>query len=563
MSVTPMDNRFSQPVLAFKQPEPPREVSDLLDSWKEIASYLRREVRTVQLWEKKEALPVHRHFHKQLGSVYALRSEIESWKRQVSTKAPLPRTENLKTFTAEAGDAERIAILVSPLDNLTGHSRWRKLGEALVTATITALEQFGPEQLAVRSTASGAGKDSDDIAPAADFILKWSLEDEGTLPRVSVSLELAKTGGSVWSQSFVGSANTSVGMPAYVSDRIVRCLWLKVFSRRPLSRVSQRTEKPSSREAYLRGRYFWNQRNEEGLRKAIQCFEAAIQEDPQYARLYSGLADSLNLLSFYEIVSPKDAMPSARRAALKALALDPNSAEAHASLGDVLFHFDRDWQGADVEYRRSIQCNPDYALGYHWYSNLLAARGQHEAAHIAIMQALEIDPVSIITLVWAGVTSHLAHRFDEAIEHYKKALELDPHFVWAHMYMAQALEQKGNFSGALGEFETTMRLGGGSNCVRAMKAHTHAMAGDKSSARAILLDLKGGSPGKCVPSFDIAATHAALGEPDQMLEWLNRACNERSMKIFILTQDPRFDNCRHTSEFKKVVDRMDLTACAQ
>ncbi len=110
-------------------------------------------------------------------------------------------------------------------------------------------------------------------------------------------------------------------------------------------------------------------------------------------------------------------------------------------------HFDRDWQGADHEYRRSIQCNPDYALGYHWYANLLAAKGQHEAAHIAIMHALEIDPVSIITLVWAGVTSHLAHQYDEAIRHYQSALELDPHFIWAHMYMAQALEQKGNFRG--------------------------------------------------------------------------------------------------------------------
>jgi len=109
-------------------------------------------------------------------------------------------------------------------------------------------------------------------------------------------------------------------------------------------------------------------------------------------------------------------MPSARRAALKAIELDPNLAEAHASLADILLHFDRDWQAADHEYRRSIQCNPGYALGYHWYANLLAAKGQHEAAHIAIMHALKIDPVSIITLVWAGVTSHLAHRFDEAIK---------------------------------------------------------------------------------------------------------------------------------------------------
>ena len=123
------------------------------------------------------------------------------------------------------------------------------------------------------------------------------------------------------------------------------------------------------------------------------------------------------------------------------MSLIPTWLKPHASLADVFLHFDRDWQAADREYRRSIECNPDYALGYHWYANLLTAKGQHEAAHIAIMHALDIDPVSIITLVWAGVTSHLAHRFEEAVKHYQSALELDPHFIWAHMYLAQALEQ--------------------------------------------------------------------------------------------------------------------------
>lgn len=238
--------------------------TDRLDSWKEIAVYLRREVRTVQLWEKQEGLPVHRHFHKRLGSVFAFRSEIDAWQRQV-------------TQTRDPG--------------------------SLADAPIKA-------------------------APATSHQLR-----------------------------------------------------------------------SGARDAYLKGRYFWNQRSERGLRKAIDCFESAMREDPQFALPYSGLADSLTLLSFYEIASPSEVMPAARRAAQKAIELDPNSAEAHASLADVFLHFDRDWQAADREYRRSIQCNPDYALGYHWYANLLAARGQHQAAHTAIMQALEINPVSIITLV--------------------------------------------------------------------------------------------------------------------------------------------------------------------
>jgi len=388
--------------------------TDRLDSWKEIAAYLRREVRTVQLWEKNEGLPVHRHFHNRLGSVFALRSEIERWKRQVS--------------------------------------------------------RFSP----------------------------------------------------------------------------------------PNNGLEAQQEKPSSREAYLKGRYLWNQRSERSLRKAIQCFELAIQDDPAYALAYSGLADSLTLLSFYEIVSPAEVMPKARRAAQRAIELNPNLAEAHASLADVFFHFDRDWQAADREFQRAIQCNPDYALGYHWYANLLAACGQHEAAHKAVMHALEINPVSIITLVWAGVTSHLAREFDEAITRYDNALELEPRFSWAHMYKAQALEQKGSIREALQEFDTADQLAGGNDCVKAMKAHTHAVAGDVSTARAILDQFKSAPAHPCLPSYDIAATYNALGDPRQAMVWLHRACNERNMKLFTLTQDPRFDSLRGHAEFKEMVERMGL-----
>jgi tetratricopeptide (TPR) repeat protein len=152
----------------------------------------------------------------------------------------------------------------------------------------------------------------------------------------------------------------------------------------------------------------------------------------------------------------------------------------------------------------------------------------------------------------------LAHEFDEAIKHYQSALELDPHFIWAHMYRAQALEQKGNFTEALKEFETTDRLAGGSNCVKAMEAHTHAIAGDRSSARDILAEIQDASRDDCMPSYDIAAAYAALGESHKMVAWLHRACDERNMKLFTLTQDPRFDSFRGRGEFKEIVGQVGL-----
>jgi tetratricopeptide (TPR) repeat protein len=531
--------------------------TDRLDSWKEIASYLRREVRTVQLWEKREGLPVRRHFHKRLGSVYALRSEIESWKRHVSRTGVVHETRS----TAPSKVENRITIYVLPLTNVTVRSERRRICDAIATKTIATLQRSNPEQLCIVSPKFPVQRGQSELPTSLlderiDYVLRWSVHDEGEGLRLNVALLFAGSDSVAWSHTYRSKDFTEFS--TYAADQIVHCLWLKVFSSSTAVPVGGHRDKSSSRETYLKGRYFWNQRSEEGLRKGIRCFESTIREDPEFALPYTGLADSLTLLSFYEIVSPSEVMPSARRAAQRAIELDPDLAEAHASLADVLLHFDRDWQGADREYRRSIQCNPDYALGYHWYANLLSARGQHEAAHMSIMHALEINPVSIITLVWAGVTSHLAHQFDDAIRHYQSAIELDPQFIWVHMYMAQALEQKGDLKEALREFETTNRLAGGNNCVKAMKAHAHAVAGDTSCAREILNELK--IPSRhCMPSYDIAATYAALGDYQQVVAWLRRACNERNMKLFTLTQDPRFDPLRRRSDFKQIVDQMGLS----
>jgi tetratricopeptide (TPR) repeat protein len=529
---------------------------DRLESWKEIATYLRREVRTVQLWEKREGLPVHRHFHKRLGTVFAFRSEIESWKHQVSRTGVHQEARS----GLASRPADRITIYVTPLESETFDGEVRRLSDAIFSRTIAILEQSNPGQFCIVRPKLPTLQEKRELADGiavherVDFVLVWSIQHDGDALLLNVALRCTSSDVVAWSHTYRCRPNDFLELP----EQIVQCLWLKVFSSSAAVSAPSQREKPTSREAYLKGRYFWNQRTEQGLRKAINWFESAIREDPEFALPYSGLADSLTLLSFYEIVSPSEVMPAARRAARRAVDLDPNLAEAHASLADVFLHFDRDWQAADREYRRSIQCNPDYALGYHWYANLLSARGQHEAAHISIMHALEINPVSIITLVWAGVTSHLAHQFDDAIRHYESALELDPNFIWAHMYMAQALEQKGNFKEALREFETTLQLAGGNNCVKAMKAHTHAVAGDAVSAREILNELKSARSPKCVPSYDIAAAYAALGDCQQVVAWLNRACHERNMKLFTLPIDPRFDPVRRYSEFREIVEQVGL-----
>ena len=258
---------------------------DRLDSWKEIASYFKREVRTVQLWEKKEGLPVHRHFHKQLGSVFAFRSEIEQWGQQVSRRGLIGDhgTPIVTTAPTATPVEDRVIIRVLPLQNAALDASHQPLCEAIAAKTIPALERLNPGHLGIYCTSSGPqSKQEPATARAtntkADYVLTWTLEEEGDELTVKVSLLLADAELPTWSRTFQCHPDDCEGTSSYIADQIVQCLWLKVISSPTSSPVSGRREQSGSREAYLKGRYFWSQRSEESLRKAVQCFEAAIKD---------------------------------------------------------------------------------------------------------------------------------------------------------------------------------------------------------------------------------------------------------------------------------------------
>ena len=548
--------------------EPIRFPSDRLDSWKAIANHLGREVRTVQLWEKLEGMPVHRHFHRKLGSVFAYRSEVDAWRQGLSRASggsPSDLSEGVVPLANAVHKKKKILIAVLPFESLGGNPEQEFFNDGVTIETITALGNLSEQGLGVISRASvmaykGSLRRAEKLRKELNvsFILEGTTQTELGRIRVNVALVNAKDKTTVWSKSYKSAFANSLELQSRVATQIARYIGMTLFSSETPARILPPVGRSASRDAYFMGRYFWKQRTEDGLRKAVEIFEAVIREDPGFALAHSGLADCLTLLSFYEIVPPSEAMPLARRAALKAIELDPYSAEARTSLADILFHFDRDWIRADQEYQAAIQCNPEYGLSYHWYANLLMARGKHEAAHDAIMRALDLDPVSPITNAWAGVISHFGRRYNEAIRHYRRALELDPHFVWARMFLAQTLGQMGQTAEAIHEFETTVQLSGGSNYAWAMMAHTQAVSGNRSSALKILNDLNGRLSQKSMPSYDIAAVHAALGDSRKTIAWLDRALAEHNLKLFSLAEDPRFDTFRNLPQFKHRISRVGL-----
>jgi len=532
---------------------------ELLDSWKEIATYLRRDVRTVQLWEKHEGLPVRRHLHKHRSTVFALRSEIDLWSLRASRKTSSPNFVARAEETDGCGqDVKRVLIGALPFDVVRKDQRERDFCFEIGSKTVAKLESLSTDFVSIiplnsaGETTPGAG--------VISYLLEWSAEFDGSSISINVALVCPGTKETVWSYQYGGAFANTASLSHSTVDQITQCLWLKLVSCEPPSSTAALPGKRTSREAYLTGRYFCNQRSEEGMRKAIGYFESAVHQDPTFAPAYSGLADCLTLLAFYEMAVPSQVMQAAKNAAMKALELGPGLAEAHTSLADIYLHFDRNLVKAEGEYRRAIECNPSYALGYQWYANVLTATGQHDAAQIAMARALEIDPASPHSLVWAGVVAHLARRYDKAVDYFRRGLDLNPQFVWGHLYLAQSLEQTGEFEKAARAFDTAMQIARRKTCIVAMKAHMCAIAGEESTARHMLGEVIEAAGEHYLPAFDIAAVYAALDDPAASIKWLKRASEDRSMRLFTLTQDPRFDILRGRLDFDEVLRDLGFAA---
>jgi TolB-like protein/Flp pilus assembly protein TadD len=538
---------------------------DRLDSWKEIARYLGRQVRTVQVWEKLEGLPVHRHFHRSRSSVFAFRSELDAW-HQGASGEPVRAlgSDHLEATSLENGAGwrhGRVTVAVLPFDCIDGSPEQQRFGDGLVSEIIVKLGRLCPERLGVISrTAVMEYKKSmrsvDQLGQELNtsYLIEGTNHVENGTIRINVSLVRLKDKTNVWSQSYTGNLKGSFHLQSLVANQIAHCLCLTLLASGESGPALLPIARPAAWDAYVLGRFLWKKRTEESVQRAMRYFEFAIREDPRFALAHAGLADCFTVLAFFGIVSPSRAQPAAQQAAVRAVESDPASAEAHASLALVLFHFDHDWIRAEREFQTAIQCDPTYAFSYHGYAKLLGAKGQHEAAHLAIMRAVTLDPAPI-TIVWAGAAAHAARRYDEAMNHYQRALQFDPHSAWAHLYMAETLEQTGHISEALIEYDTAIHLCGGSPLAAAMKAHAHAVSGDRRAALRILNHLSEIPNQPCVPSYDIAAVYAAIGEYKQTFAWLYRAFAERNIKLFTFGQDPRFDAVRDRAECRRLVDR--------
>jgi len=454
------------------------------------------------------------------------------------------------------------SLVVLPLANLSGDPDQDYFVEGMTDALRQHLEGVGSLRVISRTSSihyRGSGKPLPDIARElnVDAVVDGSVLRSGDRVRINVELIQAGVDRHLWSNSYERDLRDVLVLQAEVAQRIAEEIRVTLTpqDRAQLARV--RNSDPEAYRAYSDGRVFWNKRNEQDLKKAIGFFQLALDRDPDYALAYDGLADCWLPLGWYGFVPPSEAFPQARAAITKALGMDDSMAETHTSLAFVNMYYDRDWAGAEREFRRAIELNPNYANGHHWYGEYLSLVGRHAEAVAESQRARELDPLSNIINAWVSSRYFFARQYDKAIEEGRNAVQVDPGFGPAHLVLGQAYEQKGMLREAVTEFETASRLAAGS-MYSASLAHALVGAGRRSEALNLLEVLRTTAKRRFVSSYDLAICEMGMGNKEQTLDLLNAAVQEHSPRVAFIGVEPRFDELRADQRFAALLRSLGL-----
>ena len=459
---------------------------------------------------------------------------------------------------SEAGQAPVKSIAVLPFENLSRDPDNTYFAEGIKDELLARLSKVADlKVISIRSTEQLRSSPDDLTQIARKFgvanILAGSVQRSSDQVRVSVQLVKGETNAHLWADTFDRKMTDIFAIESDVAKTIAEKLQAKLTGSEERAIFAKPTENVEAHQLYLQGRYFWNRRTGENLKKALSYFQQAVEKDPGYALAYAGISDSCTLIPVYGAGAPQNYYPRAKAAAEKALALDDMLGEAHTSLANVLFRY-FELAESTREFERSIELNPNYATAHQWYGRLmLLMLGQFDRAIAEVKRAVELDPVSPIIHADLGTIYTFARRYDEAIEQFRHTLELDPQFYWGHRQLGLALELKGDPGNAIAEYQKALQLSDDPR-VLAFIDHAEASTGRQSEARAMLVKLTEIAKTRYVSGYSFAVIHLALGEKDQALEWLEKDARERNgFEINFIKVDPCLDPLRGDPRFEALV----------
>jgi TolB-like protein/DNA-binding winged helix-turn-helix (wHTH) protein/Flp pilus assembly protein TadD len=460
------------------------------------------------------------------------------------------------------------SVAVLPFRVLSAEKDDEYLSLGLADALITSLSHT--RQLVVRQTSavSKYAKAEKDPLEAGreqgvEAVLDGQVQRIGERVRITARLVRTSDGASLWADRFDEQFTHVFAVEDAIAEKVAQAMIRTIAGgaeQKPLSPNFPRryTENNEAYQAYLKGRHFWNKRTTASFQQAATHFQQAVRLDPNYALAYVGLADTYTLLSFFTIAAPNDVFPKAKEAAAKALAIDPTLAEAYVALGQVKAVYEWDWDGAEKQFQKGLALNANDPNLHHWRSLNLMAMGRLEDARAAMLRALKLDPLLLITNVNLGRIDYYAGRYDQAIEQYRRAIDLDSNFARAHLRLGMAFVQQSRYKEAIAEYQKTREISGDTPQVTAHIAQALALSGKKSEARALLAELKQRATRQYVPSYSLALIHIGLGENEAAFAWLEKAYADRSSEMIYFKVEPMLAPLRSDPRYQDILRRMRL-----
>jgi TolB-like protein/DNA-binding winged helix-turn-helix (wHTH) protein/Flp pilus assembly protein TadD len=455
------------------------------------------------------------------------------------------------------------SLAVLPLESLSGDASQDYFADGMTDALIADLGQISALRVISRTsvmTYKRVRKPLPEIARElnVEAVVEGTVMRSGERVRITAQLIQVPAERHLWAQSYEGDLQDALALQNNVARAIAEQIQVTLNRGEEAALETSKKVNPEAYDAYLKGRYFWNKRTGEGLKKAVDYFDRAIAADPGYAKAYSGLADSYALMGDWEygLLSPRDAFPRAKVAATKALALDDKLSEAHTSLAFILDLYDWGWAAAEKEYKRALALNPGYATAHHWYAWHLMVMGRYGEGIAELKKAENLDPLSLIISADLADALCIARRYDESMQQSQKSIAMDPYFAVAHYQLGQALVQKHRHDEAIAEFRRAIELSGGNTTFEANLANVYAVSGRKKEAMKIVKDLESRQNQDSSTESNIALIYVGLGDNASAMIWLSKAYQAKFNPSILLR--PVFDPIRPDPRFQDLLRRIGL-----
>lgn len=566
-----------------------------LNSWKEIAAYLDRDPRTVQLWEKTEGFPVHRLQHQARASVYAFTAEVDAWLQARSgQKAAAAAAEPVSERVVRAPQLLRLAsyatvavvlaamlvtwlregpvagpqplgqsgaLAVLPFEEQVSIDD--SLAKALTEGVIAELGRIGKVRVIGRPSVAAVKGTAGSVLPVAKqlhvaFVLEGTVAEVGDQLQATVELVAAPEGTYLWGATYKRAIGASRLPPDEMASAIAVDVTRKITGFAPAEDFSRPNVDPRARRLYLTGRFYWNQRDLEGLRKAIALYGQALAIDPRYADAYAGLAEAYVLMTDNGMLAEGEAFRRAKAAARRALEIDSGSAEAHNVLALAIYRQDWDFARAEAEFRKATALDPNSAVAHQWYGEFLGDLMRFEESIAELRTAKELDPLSpMVGSDLAGGFLH-AGRLAEAEAELNRVLDLYPDFLPAHRYRIDVALVRNDYAAARAEAESYFQRSGDRSPLDEVEIRRLAAAGRPAEVRATLHRALAAPGGRPVDSFARARLEFAADRKDQGYASLERAYREHSWRLATMMVDPGFASVRTQPRFLGMARRVGL-----